>query len=277
MAAGPASLVRDQFELTAASTEPQFSSCTCPGEDHPGPSVSKGRGAPEIDILEAEKDKLTNVGQVVSQSAQFAPFTHDYLYQNDTTDEWWINDTSITRPNTYRGSPVQQAVSALTHLPDNMFQGSGQVFTTLGFEYWTNPSNPSDGFITWQTAGSPTVRMGASAMGPDTGNNGSQVGQRLVPEEPMSIVLNLGISSNWQTIDLTTMEFPAEMLVDYVRVYQRSGETNVGCSPSDYPTEDYISAHMEAYTNPNYTHWKSMSDGSGVGYSWPKNSLYDGC
>lgn len=52
---------------------------------------------------------------------------------------------------------------------------------------------------------------------------------------------------NWQTIDLTTMEFPAEMLVDYVRVYQRKGSTNVGCSPSGYPTADYINNHADAY------------------------------
>jgi hypothetical protein len=34
-------------------------------------------------------------------------------------------------------------------------------------------------------------RMGASAVGPDQGAGGTGVGQRLVPEEPMS---NLGIS-----------------------------------------------------------------------------------
>lgn len=36
--------------------------------------------------------------------------------------------------------------------------------------------------------------MGAAAVGPDTGTGGSGVGQRLIPEEPMSIVLNLGMS-----------------------------------------------------------------------------------
>ncbi|KDQ22034.1 glycoside hydrolase family 16 protein, partial [Pleurotus ostreatus PC15] len=73
-------------------------------------------------------------------------------------------------------------------------------------------------------------------VGPDNGPDGSGVGQRLIPEEPMSIVLNLGISPNWQTIDFSTLIFPAEMLVDYVRVYQRKGAINVGCSPKDYPT-----------------------------------------
>jgi len=64
-----------------------------------------------------------------------------------------------------------------------------------------------------------------------------------------ALVLNLGMSPGWQTIDLTTMTFPTEMLIDYVRVYQRSGSENVGCSPDDYPTEEYINNHMEAYTS----------------------------
>lgn len=28
----------------------KVSACTCPGSDHPGPSTSKGRGVPEIDM-----------------------------------------------------------------------------------------------------------------------------------------------------------------------------------------------------------------------------------
>lgn len=64
----------------------------------------------------------------------------------------------------------------------------------LGFEYWANPSNVEEGFVTWQVDGSQTHRMWAKAVGPDNGPDGSGVGQRLIPEEPMSIVLNLGIS-----------------------------------------------------------------------------------
>ncbi|KAF8213898.1 beta-glucan synthesis-associated [Mycena galopus ATCC 62051] len=245
----------------------KLSACSCPGSDHPGPSVSVGRGAPEIDILEAEKDKVNVAGQVVSQSAQFAPFTADYVYNNATTDEWTVYNTANTRPNPYKGSAVQQAVSALTEVPGTGFQGSGQQLVTYGFEYWSDPTDPTTGFIEWQVDGQPSARMGAAAVGPDQGPTGSGVGQRLIPVEPMSIILNLGISNNWQTPDLTTMVFPAEMLVDYVRVYQRDGEQNIGCNPPDYPTADYINNHYEAYSNPNLTQWQ-----------WPKptNSLYAG-
>lgn len=144
-----------------------------------------------------------------------------------------LGESCVDQPSLHRGSAVQQVVSALTILPEDMFQGSGQQFHTIGesphhflplaarltyavspgVEYWTDPSNPTEGFITWQLDGQPTVRLGAAALGPDTDPKlGSGVGQRLIPEEPMvrspylstlatanvlayqSIVLNLGLS-----------------------------------------------------------------------------------
>jgi len=245
----------------------RVSACTCPGEDHPGPTNNRGRGAPEIDVLEVEHNKVGN-GEVVSQSAQFAPFTHDYLYGNATPEDWTVYNTNITRPNSYLGSALQQAVSALTALPSDMFQETGQVFTTMGFEYWSDPNDPTSGFIEWQVNGNPTARMGASAVGPDTDPTvGSGVGQRLIPLEPMSIIMNLGMSPNWQNIDLSTMVFPGLMLVDYVRVYQRTGETNIGCDPPGFPTADYIQRHPDTYGNPNLTAFN---------YPTPKNGLYEG-
>lgn len=130
---------------------------------------------------------------MVSQSAQFAPFTANYLYNTDASS-WTVYDTDITRPNSYKGSAVQQAVSGLTQVPGTGFQGSGKDMITYGFEYWSDPKDPSSGFITWQVNGTQSIRMGASAVSPDQGADGSGVGQRLIPVEPMSIVLNLGIS-----------------------------------------------------------------------------------
>jgi hypothetical protein len=80
--------------------------CSCPGSDHPGPTYNKGRGAPEIDIFEASKNKVSGVGQTVSQSAQFAPFSADYLYLNATPQEWQNLNAPNTWANTYHGSAV---------------------------------------------------------------------------------------------------------------------------------------------------------------------------
>ena len=79
------------------------SACTCPGEDHPGPSNNKGRGAPEIDVFEAEANKRTGAGQVVSQSAQFAPFSQDYKYD---ASAFTVYNSQSTVPNPYVGSAV---------------------------------------------------------------------------------------------------------------------------------------------------------------------------
>ena len=76
-------------------------------------------------------------------------------------------------------------MSSLTNVPDDMFEGSGQVFTKFGFEYWAEPSAPDNGFITWMVDGNPSHRVGAAAMGPDQGDGGTGVGSRLIPEEPM--------------------------------------------------------------------------------------------
>ena len=155
-----------------------------------------GRGAPEIDILEAQKNQVTGVGGKVSQSVQFAPFTHDYDYNTNTTADFEIFDETITQPNGYQGSAVQQAISGLTDLPSDIFNGSGGKFYTFGFEYWADPNNPDDAYITWQANGGQTLKIGPGAVSPDPLPNGSGVGQRLIAQEPMVSVLPQEIYEN---------------------------------------------------------------------------------
>jgi beta-glucanase (GH16 family) len=55
------------------------------------------------------------------------------------------------------------------------------------------------------------------------------------------MIFNLGISPSFQAQDFKHMVFPAEMFIDYVRVYQRPGvEDGLTCNPPNYPTADYI-------------------------------------
>ncbi|KAL0059726.1 hypothetical protein AAF712_013522 [Marasmius tenuissimus] len=250
----------------------RLSACTCPNSDHPGPWSKidgvdryRGRGAPEIDIIEIQHNDI-GPGNVASQSAQFAPFTAGWEF--DKTG-YTIYDSARTHLNGYQGSPLQQAVSGLTRVPDDGFQGApNKRFVTYGFEWWADPNDRDNSFITWQVDGKPSVKLTPKAVGPDKGPEGSQVGQRIIPEEPMAMILNMGISKNWGAIDFDTLIFPAEMQFDYIRIYQREGHTNIGCNPKDYPTMDYIQRHLEAYSNWEQVDWK---DGT------PKNRLYDGC
>ncbi|KAG7100303.1 hypothetical protein E1B28_002078 [Marasmius oreades] len=250
----------------------RLSACTCPNSDHPGPWGNfggtqryRGRGAPEIDIIEIQHNDVAP-GNVASQSAQFAPFTHQYLVDKAG---YTIYDPSITHPNGYSGSPLQQAVSGLTRVPDAGFQRAPNPrYVTYGFEYWADPNDRDNGFITWQVDGKPSVQLLPKAVGPDMGPEGSLVGQRTIPEEPMALILNLGISNNWAQIDYTSLQFPSEMLFDYIRVYQRVGHKNVGCDPKDYPTMDYIKKHIDEYSD-----WETKSKWEG---GTPRNRLYEG-
>lgn len=90
----------------AANERLTRSACTCPGEDHPGPVNTRGRGAPEIDVFEQERNKTAPTNGVVSQSAQFAPFTANYLFLQDTTDEYTIYNPAVTVQNDYHGSAM---------------------------------------------------------------------------------------------------------------------------------------------------------------------------
>lgn len=164
--------------------------------------------------------------------------------------------------NAYTGGPFQQAVSATTTLNNSWYDGV--EYQKFAFEY--NPGVDEDAFIAWTIGEEEMMRFDARAIRP----NGN-VGQRIISEEPMSIILNLGLSQNWVTIDFGALRFPTVLQFDYVRWYQREREEMVTCDPPGYETTKYIQQHPKAYRNPNATLWDE------AGYAWPRNSLMHGC
>ena len=156
----------------------RLSACTCPGSDHPGPSVSTGRGVPEIDIIEAQVDTSVMQGQV-SQSFQTAPYNYQYTFVN-TTPTTTIYDGTKTRFNSYIGGVFQQALSAVTYIDAQYYNNN--AYAPYAFEWWSDPSHRSDGYITWFSNSQKTWTMTAGTIGPDSI---SEVSQRLIPEEPM--------------------------------------------------------------------------------------------
>lgn len=52
--------------------------------------------------------------------------------------------------------------------------------------------------------------------------------------------MNLGMSENFGFVDLEHLTFPTTMRVDWIRVYQPKDSINIGCDPTDFPTEAYI-------------------------------------
>jgi len=160
----------------------KLSACTCPGSDHPGPRVDVGRGVPEIDIIESQVD-VTRMRGEASQSFQIAPY--DIYYDFVRNEPATVIHNTTTRLNSYKGGPLQQALSALTDIDDRYY--GGKEYVTLGYEWWSDPNHRSDGYITWFYDQHPTWTVTAAAIGP---NAQSQVSQRLIPEEPMVRSLN---------------------------------------------------------------------------------------
>ncbi|KAJ6499293.1 beta-glucan synthesis-associated [Mycena sanguinolenta] len=231
----------------------RLSRCTCPGENHPGPTHEDGtfvgRSAPEIDVFEAQIQQNGLIPQV-SQSAQWAPFDAAYVWNNDS-DNMIITNGSISHLNSFRGSITQQASSVVTDTDPTAYEQDGGRFSVYGFEY---KPGYNDGYITWisnnQTAW--TIKAAGVGANPTVG-----ISARPVPQEPMQyIIANLGMSTNFGPVDLTHLPFPCHLAIDYIRVYQPKSAINIGCDPPNFPTTKYINQYIEAYTNPNLTTWR---------------------
>lgn len=266
-AGAPAAATTGGYDGGPLSYQPgqRLSACTCPGSDHPGPSVSTGRGVPEIDMFETQVNVYASPFQGgVSQSMQVAPYNYQYEFDN-STPATTLHGTGTTL-NTYTGGVYQQAISAVTPIDSGNYGGNG--FATYGFEYWSNPNDRDSGYVTWYSEGQPAWTITATSIGPDSIVD---ISSRIIPEEPMHIIINLGLAPSFQEQDYAAMKFPTSMYVDYVRVYQREGVNNINCDPSSHPTANYIQNHLNAYSNPNLTTWEQ------AGYQYPRNSQYNGC
>ncbi|KAF9261107.1 glycoside hydrolase family 16 protein [Marasmius fiardii PR-910] len=252
----------------------KLSRCTCPGESHPGPmhqdGTYVGRAAPEIDMFEAQVGynfaKTDGVlhGEV-SQSGQWAPFNYAYSWFDTPQNQVIINDT-ITVPNGYKGGIFQQATSCVTKTNPKCYSMEEGCFAIYGFEY---KPGYDEGYITWLSDGVVTWTVNGAGLGKDDRVN---LSARPVPQEPMYLIANLGMSMNFGDVDMAHLVFPVSMLVDYIRVYQDPKNINVGCDPKNFPTAAYIKEYITAYTNANLTTWRNEFK-----QPFPKNKLIDKC
>lgn len=271
-------------------TGQKLSACTCKGDDHPGPwdeerNTYVGRAAPEIDVFEAQVQK----GQMgVSQTLQMAPFNYlyDYMAPMPNNHSTTINQSlafSSYSPNfslsLYTGELRQQAISGSAPASQVAVQADApkdrndrDSFATYSLEF--KPGE--DGYVSWTSNGRRTWELHPGALDPDPR---TKLGRRTFPEEPMYIILNLGISKNfgdvsWGKLKGLWNEYGSlRMLVDWVRVYQDPdmiSDQSVTCDPKNRPTKEYIERHMDAYQNANLTIWGE----GGYNETWPRNRLY---
>ena len=153
--------------------------------------------------------------------------------------------------NGYRGGVYQQALSAVTNLNNDWYDG--KQYQTYAFEYQPGGT----GSVVWYVGDKKTWKLDGRAMSP----NGN-VGQRVIPEEPMAVVMNFGMSQGFARVDFPNLAklMPATMRFDYIRIYQDSDHQSITCDPPGYETTAYINDHLNSYHNPNKTTWWVLFD-----------------
>ncbi|PMD23387.1 glycoside hydrolase family 16 protein [Hyaloscypha hepaticicola] len=274
----------------------KLTSCSCAGKDHPSPGT--GRGAPEIDILEGSVDPNNRIG-VVTQSFQVAPFD---VFWRPSSDFLAIPNYDTTQMNGYTGGPYQQAVSGTTLLNNQWYNGT--QYQKYAFEYIPGTAT---GKIAWFVSEDPSFIMNGRAIGP----NGNMT-SREVSQEPMSFVLNLGISGAWGEIRKDSISlFPTSHSLS---IWSNARDLLQILSPPPFLTEhvvdfapvmadlvfptimhiDYVRIYQKAGQEnitcdlPGYLTTEyiknhpvaymnlNLTSWSAANYSWPKNTL-TGC
>ena len=125
--------------------------------------------------------------------------------------------------------------------PPPRLQSFFESYHTYG-AYW-EPGNKLSFFID----GVETFTLLNSSLAAACNAEGQCVGQRLIPVEPMYLILNVALSNSWTPVS-ANLTLPTAMLVDYVRVWQRPDAIDLGCDPADAPTAQYIACNSGNFT-----------------------------
>ena len=244
----------------------------------------RGRGAPEIDIIEAmqgEKGDLPNTfiqRPYQSASLQVAPGVdtkRPLLGHRPRPGHWYSNleygnhspvdlnpffygVTLVHKPKsrTYQAD----AISANMQLNDTHYQEQ-HIYRVE----WEPPADDgTGGYVRWYTDEHFVFGIAADSLN-ITGTE--------IPSEPMYLIMNTAVSSHWgfpapcpEGCDCECFEcgnpecmcgmpdgycenLPASFEIEYVRVYQAVNESKhiLGCSPEKRPSATFIEGHLDRY------------------------------
>jgi beta-glucanase (GH16 family) len=256
----------------------------CRKVGHYGLEPGVGRGAPEIDILEAmggEPGPLPNTPierPYFSSSLQVAPGVSSdrpLLMHQPKPGHWYegleygdANTTSLNpffygvtlvhKPRDY--TYQSDAISANTRIDEVFFK----ELNTYRVEWEPSDENGEGGYVRWYSNGNFLFGITANSL---------NITGASIPSEPMYLILNTAVASTWgfpvpcpEGCDCTCFEcddpdcacalptgycdnFPGHYEIDYVRVWQAVDDDKhqLGCSTKDRPTDLFIKAHKERY------------------------------
>jgi beta-glucanase (GH16 family) len=249
----------------------RISACDDHSLEEEGLHPFQGRGATELDVLEGA---VTNTGKesYVVGSLQLSPGLPPYFrpplfgfptrsgagswYTGLTFGHGGTDQTDGYANNGWYGPP--SGTPCPTGCPDALSGGIVNL-DDLDSRYWTYKMEwftGNKGWLKWFYDDKFVWGMSAASFGAysvctetDNGKECTRTPPRMIPNEPMSLVMNTAIGTwNGGASALDGKHWPALFYVDYVRVWQN--EMNVGCNPPDYPTKVYIEKNAELYGEP---------------------------
>lgn len=256
----------------------------CSRVHHYGLQDYRGRGAPEIDLIEAmqgDSDKMqstTITKPYQSCSYQVAPGTdrdRPILGELPRQGHWYsgmeYNNSTINKSELnpfFYGVHLKHTLKAYSYQTDALSanRGLNSSHYTSQHKYrleWEPPEEDgSGGHIRWYTDDDLVYGVAGSILH-KTGTE--------IPSEPMYLLMNTAVAPTWgftcpegctcECLECGNPDcscalptgfcenLPASFDIDYVRVFQAVGEEKhiVGCSPENRPTSLYIKGHQKFY------------------------------
>ncbi|DAZ99974.1 TPA: hypothetical protein N0F65_008781 [Lagenidium giganteum] len=189
-------------------------------------------------------------------------YTGSFLCDPDSTDPNCQAPRSPQAPQHNVMAPFSYQMDAIS-ANWGVHVGVYTSFVVYQLEWVTG----DEGYVRWMVEGMPVFEIpGASIRSPPQDAYKTNV-VRLVPEEPMYIILNVALSGVWGTTPPNSGRpcrgdgtdalanricsgFPMAMKIDYVRLYQDVGENSrmaIGCDPPTHPTRQWILNHRDDY------------------------------
>lgn len=233
------------------------------------PEGYRGRGAPEFDILETNtcptSNEIVGVSDLMrcpNDTKSTGPYkagprlfsTMHFTPKNPANKEYdegfEFGDLEVTHKNT-DGDELHDFIGATTAVDESLWEFP-HVYRLEWYPSRASQGGGTYGYVRWELDGRLLANIDAYALRGRIGEGGDGskyvISDRKISQEPMYMLFNVAISEFWKHQDPAhPLQFPGQMKVDYVRVYQNADNPNHSCDPPLHPTSSYIKEHPTWY------------------------------